>query len=581
MQDYETLDLGPHCNAGAGLYGAEAQPPTGRVAFHGLPFLIGGERPDPSRCLVDLGAAASPVVVPVGRAARHVLFAHALLDSRLLQNGPVGEAVASYVFRYADGEELRVPVRERFEIGAIPMWWSAHPFLAVPDSKDSLAPRYEGRFGASGTRQSEVRQGWPRHFYLWDWANPRPEEPLESIALEGAGRRVVVAAITLGHLDEQPLRRVPKREVKITLPRPQDAARPFDLAVEVDRGVAAFPFPLPARPAEEFLADPFRGFGEDQNEASSPAYTEVAAIPSATVTLKSGAETLAAVRWDELERQGAVETPRARLEIVDRGRNWVRVSVLDDATGQKVPCRIHFRSPEGIPYQPHGHHNHVNSNLGTWHVDVGGDARVGRAGVAAQRLVVGADRGHQQVQEVLVGQQPRVGAAQVDHVGQHVGVGAGQRCALPHRRGRLTGRGPQRAHRHPGAFGRPGELEGHHRTHAVPEQVQRPEPAPRPGGEQVLGQFGDAGRGRVAQPLGALRVLHDVGVDTAGGQRPGQRAVGRGGAAGVREQHHHALPGAGEVLDPAGELQVRGGHDTDAGSRAEATSPGGMASTSR
>jgi len=378
MQDYETLDLGPHCNAGADLYGAEAQPPTGRVAFHGLPFLIGGERPDPSRCLVDLGAAASPVVVPVGRAARHVLFAHALLDSRLLQNGPVGEAVASYVFRYADGEELRVPVRERFEIGAIPMWWSAHPFLAVPDSKDSLAPRYEGRFGASGTRQSEVRQGWPRHFYLWDWANPRPEEPLESIALEGAGRRVVVAAITLGHLDEQPLRRVPKREVKITLPRPQDAARPFDLAVEVDRGVAAFPFPLPARPAEEFLADPFRGFGEDQNEASSPAYTEVAAIPSATVTLKSGAETLAAVRWDELERQGAVETPRARLEIVDRGRNWVRVSVLDDATGQKVPCRIHFRSPEGIPYQPHGHHNHVNSNLGTWHVDVGGDLRLGQ-----------------------------------------------------------------------------------------------------------------------------------------------------------------------------------------------------------
>jgi hypothetical protein len=40
---------------------------------------------------------------------------------------------------------------------------------------------------------------------------------------------------------------------------------------------------------------------------------------------------------------------------------------------------VHFRSPEGVPYQPHGHHDHVNSDLGTWHIDVGGDLRLGRA----------------------------------------------------------------------------------------------------------------------------------------------------------------------------------------------------------
>jgi hypothetical protein len=31
-----------------------------------------------------------------------------------------------------------------------------------------------------------------------------------------------------------------------------------------------------------------------------------------------------------------------------------------------------------VPYQPHGHHNHVNSNNDTWHVDVGGDLRLGQ-----------------------------------------------------------------------------------------------------------------------------------------------------------------------------------------------------------
>ena len=52
--------------------------------------------------------------------------------------------------------------------------------------------------------------------------------------------------------------------------------------------------------------------------------------------------------------------------------------MVDDDTGRPVPCRVHFRSPEGVPYQPHGHHNQVNSNLGTWHIDVGGDTRLGQ-----------------------------------------------------------------------------------------------------------------------------------------------------------------------------------------------------------
>lgn len=384
MPDYEPIDLGPLCNAGGALYGASAAPPTGQLTFHGLPFLIGGAKADAARCFIALGpdAADSAISVPIGVAARHVLFAHALLDSRLLENAPIGEVVAHYTISYSDGTSARVPVRERFEIAAIPMWWSALPFLAVPDQQDYLVPRAQGPWGEAGYRQTEADQGWPAHYYLWDWTNPRPDLPIAAITLEPAGRQVVVAAITLGHLDEQPLRRMPKRAVTISLPHPEDADKPFDLAVTVDRGVATYPFPLPAQPAADFLNDPFRGFGEAQNAHNSPAYTEVAAIPSATVTLKSGDTTLAEVPWDELQREGAIETPRARLELLDRGRNWVRVTVLDDETERPLPCRVHFRSPEGLPYQPHGHHDHVNSNLETWHIDIGGDLRLGQISYA-------------------------------------------------------------------------------------------------------------------------------------------------------------------------------------------------------
>jgi hypothetical protein len=383
MHDYQPVDLGPLCTVGRDTYGLEAQPPIGAVTFHGLPFLIGGPTPNPERCFVGLGPEpVPPLSVPIGGLARHVLFAHALLDTRLRENEPVGEVVATYTIRYADGTSARLPIRERFEIAAIPMWWSAYPFLAVPDNQDYMLPRERGEWGEAGYRQTEADQGWPEHYYLWDWANPRPDQPIDAIVLEPAGRRVVLAALTLGQLDEQPLRRVAKRTVRITLPQPADAERPFDLQVAVDRGVAAYPFALPAGDPASFLADPFRGFGEPQNEHSSPAYAEIAAIPSATVTLASGGETLAAVPWGELQARGAIETPRARLEVADPSRNWVRVKVLDDATGQPVPCRVHFRSPDGVPYQPHGHHNHVNSNMKTWHVDIGGDLRLGQVSYA-------------------------------------------------------------------------------------------------------------------------------------------------------------------------------------------------------
>jgi len=39
---------------------------------------------------------------------------------------------------------------------------------------------------------------------------------------------------------------------------------------------------------------------------------------------------------------------------------------------------VHFRSVEGVPYQPHGHHAHVASNQDSWHRDVGGDLRLGQ-----------------------------------------------------------------------------------------------------------------------------------------------------------------------------------------------------------
>ncbi|MBI3910608.1 MAG: hypothetical protein HY320_06710, partial [Armatimonadetes bacterium] len=381
MQDYQPIDLRPFCNTGTAFIGENAHPPIGMQAFHGLPFVVGGVEPDPARCFIGFGGeegVREPVSVPIEAAARHVLFAHALLESKVLEGESLGHVVGHYVFRFADGTEVRVPIRERFEVAPVPAGWGGLPFLALPDQKNYLAPRYEGRWETIGFRQTEAGQGGVRAYFLWAWENPHPERTIASVTIEPADRKFLVAAITLGHADEAPFCRTGKREVKITLPQPEDAQKPFNLEVEVDRGVATYPFPLPERSVDAFLEQDAKGWGEEQNPRSSPAYVEIAATPSATVTVKSDGEPLGSANWGELQEQSKVETPRLQLEVVDRGKNWVHVTVLDDETGRPVPCRIHFRSPEGIPYQPHGHHGHVNSNLGTWHVDVGGDLRLGQ-----------------------------------------------------------------------------------------------------------------------------------------------------------------------------------------------------------
>jgi len=392
--DYEPLPLQTYCNAGVALYRPEnlswdgtylqslpPAPPTGRQVFHGLPFEIGGEdREGP--CFIAFGPGGlfeTSQHLPVLKKARHIIFAHAVLETRLWQGGPLGSEIARYRFHYADGQHESVPIRERFEIGVIPLPWGQFPFLALPDQKHFLEDRYTGEWTRTGFRLTEVGWAIPRGYYLWAWENPRPEIAVSEIEIQPGPQRFVVAAITLSHLDEDPFPRQARRPVTIHLAGSENAGSPLE--VDVDRGVATYVYTLPEQPPDAF--DPeMAGFGAPPNEGIAPAYTEIAASPSATVTVRSGEAALCSVNWGELERAGALEQAGVRLEIVDPGRNWVRVRVTDSLTGETLPCRIAFHSPEGVPYPPHGHHAPVFTNLDTWNVDIGGDLRLGQIAYA-------------------------------------------------------------------------------------------------------------------------------------------------------------------------------------------------------
>ncbi len=381
MPDYQPISLSTLCNAGVGIINSQATPNVGSQTFHGLPFLIG----EGDNCFLGFGAGIStePLKIPINTTAKNIIVAHRLLQSDIFAGEPVGKLIAHYVFQYAGGETYTVPIRERFEIAVVPPGWGQHPFLAWPDQKDGVMPRHEGNWGSAGNRQTEATQGGPRDYYLWVWKNPKPHLTIELLEIQPETQKFLIAGVTLGHRDEDPIPRRARREVKITLQNPDDVEKPFDIEVDVDRGTATYPYPLPEDSAEQFLDDDFKGWGEAQNNKSSPAYVEVSAAPSASLDIKNHGETLGTVNWGEVQEKCSVQpNERVKVEIIDTGRNWVHTTVVDEDTGKPVPCRIHFRSPHGVPYAPHGHHAHVNSNMGTWHIDVGGDVRLGQISYA-------------------------------------------------------------------------------------------------------------------------------------------------------------------------------------------------------
>jgi len=422
--DYEPVDLSALCTAGLEVLEGHRAPPIGERAFHGIPFRIGDPADVSASCFVLLEPGAAGISVPVGRIADRVIVAHRWLRRGGPEMDPMpGSVIASYTFRLQDGSVETVEIRERFEIAAAADegWDASGPFIAAGTSEIVLLDRYVGHWDQIGQRQCETVYGGLGDYFLWVWENPRPEVAVEAVEMAARSESVLVAGITVANAGEHPFPREAARTVRVTALGEDGSTPPLaEPSVEVDRGVAGYAFRLPSHDVEAFLNDPQTGWGEDADPDSPSAYARIAAVPSATVTVRDGDREVGRFRWGDLGDE-PIEREGVRVEVVETGRNWVHVRVLDDDTGRPVPCRVHFRSPEGVPYQPHGHHDHVNSDLGTWHIDVGGDLRLGRTTYA---YIDGTCQGWLPRGEVLV---DVARGYEYEHLRERVTIEPGQR----------------------------------------------------------------------------------------------------------------------------------------------------------
>lgn len=378
---YEPVDLSTLCNAGLALLEGHRPPPVGAVTFHGIPFRIGDPADEQAPCFVLLEPGAPSARVSVSRRGDRFILAHRWLRRAGPEMDPApGTPMAEYTFHLGDGTAEVVPVRERFEIAAVADegWDASGPFLAAGTSELVLLDRYEGRWEEIGQRQCETIYTGLSDYFLWVWEHPHPEVPVREIELVALQEQVLLAAITVANAREHPFPREAARTVRISAVAPSGPIPLPEPSVQVDRGEAGYAFRLPETEVDAYLEDPLRGWGEDADPGSSRAYVRVAAVPSATVMVSDGDRAVGRFRWGDLSEDEPLQREGIRVDVVEHGRNWVHVRILDEDSGRPVPCRVHFRSPDGVPYQPHGHHDHVNSDLGSWHVDVGGDLLLGR-----------------------------------------------------------------------------------------------------------------------------------------------------------------------------------------------------------
>lgn len=379
---YRALDLAASWNAPLTLLDDVDASITGERRLYGLPFRFGDDLAGPSLLRVDGDGTA----IPVDEEFEWVLFAHALEQPDLFEGAPVGETVARYTLRYADGTAETVPVRQRFEIGPtprlwegrpIPLDWGQTPFLALPDAQHRLMHRTCGRYDAAGARfvdiddpQARSPYVLPYRFYLWPWRNPHPGRRVAAIEIASAGPSVLVGAVTLSRLAEDPFGRTVSRELVFSL---AEGSVDEDVAVVVDRGTATYAY----RTVDDASLSTPPGWGGSTDPRTG--YVRVAATPSATVSLEVGGTVTAAFTWGDILDRGELTTADGTgWRLPGAGRAWIKGTIVDDATGEPLTCRLHFHTPDGVPLAPYGHHAHINSDGNTWNLDIGGDVRLGQ-----------------------------------------------------------------------------------------------------------------------------------------------------------------------------------------------------------
>ncbi len=354
--------------------------PDGPQTFWGIPFLLAKAG---SHRWLELRGQAAVTLPMVGRADYVVLahFCNASLDPETKQRWPdiglgdgfrIGEKLADYVLVCADGSEHRQRIRRRFEVSE--PFRSEWPFVARPHSGYRPVD-WRGPYARNGWGSAQTGTAGPERLYYWIYAlpNPHADSQLAALRLEATGADcLAIAGVTLYCGEAHPLQYQRLAPFRVLLPT-EESALPEQVHAEVDLGIVARKYAVPAFDSQHWCAEELQGWGDKGQEPwpTNDLRLEMTASPDATLMINTHAIDLSPVY---ATGTGASHDGAVHIELLDRQTTWVHVVVEDGATGEATPARVHFRSEDGRYLPPYGHRHEVNDN---WFEDYGADLKLG------------------------------------------------------------------------------------------------------------------------------------------------------------------------------------------------------------
>ncbi len=332
--------------------------PVGSCVSWGIPFEVGAAHV----------ASAQPVTLAVApTTARWLIFLHTS-DIRPVEPGPGGiispmrgrgqlaEHAADYVIGYADGEEIRLPIRRRHHVGMFTRGWGENCFEAVSHHKpqpDRPENAPIAHWGDSQKRATAADAG-PWMNWLWAWENPRPDVPIVSLRIEPVAGIVVLSGIAAGDVSELPLRWQPRRKAVATLPDGESFHPDLDAdglltQIQLDMGQVISATPRTLYPDADW---PMTYNNCPADLSATELLVEYTAHPDAAFHLTDGST----VSVRDLNDDGAA----GALRVVAPAAQRVRLRAVERATGRPVPVKLHLHGEAGEYLAPVDRHRILN-----------------------------------------------------------------------------------------------------------------------------------------------------------------------------------------------------------------------------
>jgi len=364
-------EVSPTLRASAG------QAPRGACTGWGIPFQV--KKP--------VLAKDDPISVELGRVkARWLVFLHTSDEDPLERNadgfvsptpghGRLGEHLADYVIRYADGSELRQEIRRRHQIGMFQRPWGENCFQAVCMRKPHPVPAVheEASPPPYGMRQlywgmSQVRArirdmgAWCN--WIWAWENPRPGKAIAGLRIDPVSGVIVLSALSAGRSASRPLRWETRRKALLRLPGgeafdPHLDERGCLEQIQLDLGQVISAQLRPAYPNQEWA----RTYNNQSPRISNrEVLIEYTAHPEARFHLGGGKTVPVAKLAEEKSSRG--------LEPVRPALQRVKLRVVEKGSKKPVAAKLHAHGEAGEYLAPVDRHRLPNP---AWFEDYSAD----------------------------------------------------------------------------------------------------------------------------------------------------------------------------------------------------------------